>query len=265
LHTGERNEDPTPRIREADDYVRWFDAHSPQAKTIHEFATHEPEEETLIFEHSGFGLYMMAFAFIPSFIQWTAQRLPEHYAFFKRGLQYLQWQFHDGERRRWLLKTPLHFGMEPLLAQIFPDASFVATHRDPLSTLASQSSLIDYYYRAHSDAERKPILGPMMLQGQTMGMQAFLAGRDSCPQLRTLDVGYSAVTQDALSVATRIYAHAGMPAMSERAHEAMQQWEKENAQHKHGAHRYSLEEYALDAATVRERFLPYRERFGAYL
>ena len=98
-----------------------------------------------------------------------------------------------------------------------------------------------------------------------MGMQAFLSGRDSCPQLHTLDVGYSAVTQDALSVAERIYAHAGMPAMSARAREAMRQWDAANTQHKHGAHKYSLEEYSLDAVTVKETFRPYRERFGAYL
>ena len=265
LITGKRDEDPAPRIRNADDYVRWFDAHSPQAKTIHEFAAHEPEEETLIFEHSGFGIYMMAFVFVPSFIQWTAQRLPEHYAFLKRGLQYLQWQFHSHDTRRWLLKTPMHFGMEPLIAQIFPDADFVATHRDPLSTLASQTSLVDHYYRAYSDAERKPILGQMMILGQTMGMQAFLTGRDSHPHLHALDVAYADTTHNALSVAERLYAHADLPAPGPSAREAMRQWEADNAQHKYGAHHYTLEEYGLDTKTVNDRFQAYRGCFGRYL
>jgi hypothetical protein len=36
----------------------------------------------------------------------------------------------------------------------------------------------------------------------------------------------------------------------------------ENPQNKHGAHRYSLEEYGLSAETVRTRLAGYIERFG---
>ncbi|MET0657717.1 MAG: sulfotransferase [Steroidobacteraceae bacterium] len=262
LITGDRNEDPAARIREADEYVRWFDAHAPQARSIHPFDTFEPEEETLIFEHGNFGGYMIAFAFVPSFIQWTGQHAMAHYAFLKRGLQYLQWQFHADDERRWLLKTPMHFGMEPVLAQVFPDATFVATHRDPLTTLASQASLPTHYYRAYSDAEWARALGPMMLELQTLGMQAFLGGRKDLPQLPTLDIAYSATTRDALSVAERIYNHAGMSGPSDRARAAMRKWENENAQHKHGVHSYSLESFGLDEDTVKNRFREYREQFG---
>jgi hypothetical protein len=262
LVTGDRNEDPAPRIREADEYVRWFDTHAPQARSIHPFDTFEPEEETLIFEHAGFGGYMIAFAFVPSFLEWTGQFAAQHYAFLKLGLQYLQWQFHANDSRRWLLKTPMHFGMEPLLAQVFPDATFVATHRDPLTSLASQASLPRHYYRAYSDTDWTPVLGPMMLELQTLGMQAFLDGRRQLPLLPTLDVGYSATTRDALGVAERVYAHAGLDGPSDRARAAMANWEAENTLHKHGKHTYSLEEFGLDENTVRARFRDYREAFA---
>ena len=44
--------------------------------------------------------------------------------------------------------------------------------------------------------------------------------------------------------------------------EAMRAHLRENPQHRHGSHRYSLEEYGLSADVVRERLADYIERFG---
>ena len=41
LRSGNRIEDPTPRIREADDFVRWFNSRAPSAKMIHPLSTLE--------------------------------------------------------------------------------------------------------------------------------------------------------------------------------------------------------------------------------
>ena len=60
------------------------------------------------------------------------------YAHHKQVLQLLQWH---GERRRWVLKWPCHLvALDPLL-EVYPDASFVITHRDPVQALASNCSL----------------------------------------------------------------------------------------------------------------------------
>ena len=123
-----------------------FNDNAPQAKLIHEFSTFEPEEENLILGHQLLGQYMMAFVFVPEYIQWymTEDRLREDYRFLKRGLQYLQWQFHDGKSRPWVLKNPTFPGFEPLVAEVFPDAAFVATHRTPQSVLPSSISLLHF-------------------------------------------------------------------------------------------------------------------------
>ena len=139
LYTGDRGEDPAPRIREAEEHIRWFNEHAPNAKLIHEFSTFEPEEENLILALRLFGPYMQAFVCVPNFIQWYVMQhdLRDDFKFLKQGLQYLQWQFHDGKPRPWVLKNPLYPGLEPLLAEVFADASFVNTHREPVGMLSS--------------------------------------------------------------------------------------------------------------------------------
>jgi hypothetical protein len=50
-----------------------------------------------------------------------------------------------------------------------------------------------------------------------------------------------------------------LPAEAERA---MTAWLAENRQHKFGVHRYTLDEFGLDADTETERFAHYSERFA---
>ena len=64
-------------------------------------------------------------------------------------------------------------------------------------------------------------------------------------------------------VAEKIYAWAGRPLL-DKARQAMQLWEQENRQHKHGVFKYSLEKYSLTSEMVTEKFKPYIDRFGKY-
>ena len=92
LRSGDRSESPAARIRDTEEFVRWFDARAPKARMIHAFDPMEPEEETHIYEQAAFGFYLFAFAFIPSFMQWFAtQDFRQHLVFFERALKYLQW------------------------------------------------------------------------------------------------------------------------------------------------------------------------------
>ena len=56
------------------------------------------------------------------------------YGYMKRILQVLQW-LRGGTR--WMLKSPQHLEQFPALLATFPDATFVLTHRDPVSVTAS--------------------------------------------------------------------------------------------------------------------------------
>jgi hypothetical protein len=266
LHSGDRSEDPSERVREADAFIRWFNEHSPQARLIHEYEVFEPEEETFLFDHTRFLInFSITHASIPSYMQWCmTQDMAKQVGFLKQMLKYLQWQFYDGDQRPWVLKCPLYCGMEPLLIQLFPDAVFVATHRDPGARVASSAGLTVCMQKAYSDADRAKQTGPVILEFIAMAANQYLAGRDAFPDLKILDISYPELNKQAERVVEKIYAFAGRP-LTDRARQAMRNWETDNPQHKHGVYKYSLADYSITEEMITENFRPYVARFRDYL
>jgi Sulfotransferase family len=262
LRSGDRNEDPALRVQEAEAFGRWFSARSPHTNLIHPFEAHEPEEETLFFEHSLFAPYFITFSFTPAYLTWfMAQDQRKDYEFVKQILKYHQWQFHADDPRPRVLKTPIYQGSEPLIAELFPDAAFVTTNRDPIPRVSSGASLFKYFFAAYSDANRTQMLGVMNLDGLAMTAGQHMAARDSHPDLKFLDIGYTELTKNAVSAVEKIYAHIQQP-FSDRARQAVDAWDRENRQHKAGEHAHTLEDYSLSAEIVNKKFSSYIERFS---
>jgi hypothetical protein len=266
LRTGNRIEDPTPRMREADAFVRWFDSRAPKAKLIHHLDTLEIEEENLIFEHHFQGQYMAPFVNVPDYVMWYMAKYNFEYElhFLKQWLQYLQWQFHDGDSRPWLIKNPTYVGYEPDIMKVFPDATLVTTHRDPVKVVSSGCSLTFEFQKAYSDADFRASTGPAMIAGIAATWARHVAGRKAHPAISILDIGYPDTTRNAEQMVERIYAHYGLP-LSNRARTAMRAWEQENTQHKQGAHQHSLEGYGITEQMIRGAFRDYIAEFSAYL
>lgn len=264
LRGGDRSEKPDARIQDAEEHVRWFNEQSPETRLTHEFSTFEPEEENMILEHCLYPPYIAPFVMAPGYVQWAmGQGLREDFEFLRRGLQYLQWQFHDGDPRPWLLKNPGYPAFEGLLAEVFHGARFVTTNRDPVDVLSSGASLLACFHRIYSDDERQKLFGPVLADGLSLSLNAHIALRDANPELPILDIGYSETLNDAEQALRKIYAHAGL-VPSHDGLMRMREWEAKNRQHKHGRHRHSLEDCGLTAETVRWKFKPYIDRFGAY-
>ena len=70
------------------------------------------------------------------------------YAYLRKILQVLQW-LRGGTR--WVLKSPQHLEQFPALVETFPDATFVVTHRDPVSVTASMVMMLAYSARLTRD------------------------------------------------------------------------------------------------------------------
>lgn len=263
LRTGDRSEDPEPRIREASDYIDWFNEQAPKARFIHGYGTFEPEEETLLFEQGDdFGYLLVTLSWAPSYAGWLwEQGFDRQIDWLIRTLKYLQWQFPEEPRRRWLLKYPAYQGFEPLLARRFPGAALIATYRDPASTLSSMVSLMADGQGLHSDIDRHRMLGPFMLESQRQRMQMFMDSRAADPDVAMLDIAYPDLTKRPDTVIEQVYAFMGEP-LSDRARQAMLDWDRGNAQHKHGVHRHDLAEIDLTPEQVRAAFQPYIEQYG---
>jgi hypothetical protein len=266
LRTGSRDESSTDRIREASEFIDWYYTQAPLAKLTHEWSTFGPEEEILIFEHcdSMYAPFVGTYAFAPSFLRWwVAQDPSQQLLFVKRGLKYLQWQFYKGKPRPWVLKCPIYQGQEDLLAEVYPDARFVVTHRHPCSTVASAASMAHLVQGSHSNSIAKQVSGAAFLDSLFASSQRHLHLRSQRPDLDFLDVSYAELTGGAGRVAERIFAHGGMP-LSEPARQAMYQWDADNKIHKLGVHHYSLEEMSMTREMVEDKYRDYIDRFKQF-
>ena len=266
LISGDRNEDTEERISTAHDFTQWFNQRVPNAKLIHSYETFEPEEETFLFDHSRFLInFNITHTSIPSYMEWVmSQDMAAQLNDLKQWLKYLQWQFFDGDSRPWVLKNPLYSGMEPLLAQIFPGAQMVATHRDPAARVSSSAGLTVNFKKAYSDVDRTEEAGPGMLEFMAHMANQYVAGRDAFPDVKILDVSYKELTKNSCAVIKDIFDFSERE-LTENVLDAIGAWEEQNRQHKHGVYKYSLEQFGITEEMIREKFNIYNERFKQYL
>ena len=254
LLTGDRTESPQPRIDEADAYIHWFDRMSPEAKLGHRFQTYEPEEESLLLEHSLVSGVFIAFNTMTSYLQWFATQNPIVAVKYLRDmLKYLQWQ--SGKNKPWVLKSPLWVGLEPFILEVFPDANLIMTHRNPSQTVPSLLRLLDTFHAPFS--KKKPEY-EVIKMGLVMGLEQHLKNRESRPDVKILDISYAEVTGPSAALSTKIYEFCGMP-LCDAAVQNIRHWGAANPIHKLGAFKYDQTDYQLTPESIKQDFASYLE------
>lgn len=183
--------------------------------------------------------------------------LREAYAYYKLALQLLQWRC---EKRRWVLKWPCHLIALDQIMEVFPDARFVVTHRDPVQALASNCSLATLLRRGTAEHVDPHEVGAQMRDMLLAYLERLVAFDDRHGH-RMAHVAYrTAVDQPELAMEQALTA-LGIP-MSAGFAEAIQAWRRDNPPGKRGSHDYALEDYGLDAGEMQQRFAFYSERYG---
>ena len=106
------------------------------------------------------------------------------YEYVRRILKVMQWE-RGGER--WVLKSPQHLEQFPALYDTFPDATFVVTHRDPVSVTASMITMLAYSARMGRPGGRPR---PRPVLGRPAGTNAAVCveQRDVLPAAQAVDV-----------------------------------------------------------------------------
>ena len=136
-----------PRIAKAQGLVEVVNAISPEWKAMHAWGGALPVED-IEFTYPAFMSEVWPLAFqIPSWEKYfDAQDVSHHFNWHKRTLKLLQWKY---KKPHWLLKNPTHLPRIPQLLKTYPDAKFIFTHRDPIT---SGDSVVNvegaiYYWR----------------------------------------------------------------------------------------------------------------------
>jgi hypothetical protein len=183
------------------------------------------------------------------------------YAYLRKVLQVLQW-LRGGTR--WVLKTPQHLEQFPALVDTFPDATFVVTHRDPVSVTASMVTMIAYTARLTRDRVDVEDLGRYWADRLERMLHRCADQRGVLPAERTIDVHFDAFMADDLAMVARVYDLAEQP-LDNRARAAMASFMAAHPRGRFGAVSYDLSQFGLDAADRRRALAFYTERFGVTL
>ncbi len=255
--------DADPRIAAAHEQVEQILKAVPKLAAIHPWDPEGPDEEILLLEHSFLSTTPGSMAYVPTYDRWMKdQDQTPAYQYLKLMLQFLQWQKRQAGRARdrWVLKTPHHLGFIEYVFETFPGARVVQTHRDPIQTIASVSSMYYSLWRLAADDPDPLVVGRYCKEHYGGMLRHCMSVRDRMPADRFLDVDYRSFVRDPLSEVRRIYDWLGYPLTGELI-EQMNWWIEENRRDKRAPHEYTLEEFGLSEEEIRRDFAEYRRRY----
>jgi hypothetical protein len=243
-----------PRIARARRQIRLLNTIAPQLPSAHLYKAEEPEECNNLFAHE-FAAGFIGFVFdVPGYVRWlNGQDLVPGYRSMKRQLQILS---RNVRADYWVLKAPAHlFGLDALLT-VYPDASVVQIHRDPLRVLPSGCNLAAAYRSLTVDPVDRARLGAEYVEAMAVGPERAMKARESADPARFFDVKYESLVADPVGTARAVCGYFGY-AFTPEYEARVSRYVAENPQHKHGIHRYKLEDFGLDADTVNREFAAY--------
>ena len=255
--------DGRQRIEAAKAEIDAMLAANPDLASVHPFDALGADEDILILDQTLLSNTAETLACVPSYYQWLRrQDFRPAYGFWHRTLQLLQWQKRGrgltGER--WVLKTPMHLGHVDHILELLPDATFVQTHRDPLSTIPSYASMIHGLWRGVSD-EADPLEAARESSATLEhDLRRCMQVRDSLPRGKFIDVDFRDTVSDPLGVVERIYREIGVP-MTDRARAQIRAYWETHPREGRPKHTYTLEQFGFTEEEIRHRFREYRARY----
>ncbi|MFM5906029.1 MAG: sulfotransferase family protein [Novosphingobium sp.] len=232
----------------------------PAALAAHAMAAEEVDECCLILRQ-GFvsNLWTCGWS-AQSYDLWRRQQSEAHcYAHFERVLRLVGSNDAD---KRWLLKNPGHIeNLDALFAQ-FPDAKVIHTHRDPAKAIPSLCALLIGNHALFEDGRVEERAWQMGIGETEKWARAIrrAAPVRAAHRNQVLDVIHTDFHGDPMGTVERIYAFCGLE-LSDAVRADMAVRIAEKPELAHGPHQYTLEQFGLSAAMVRERFGDYVQDF----
>jgi hypothetical protein len=175
----------------------------------------------------------------------------------KLVLQLLQWR---GERRRWTLKWPCHMVALPEILDVYPDASFIVTHRDPVQALASNCSLTAMLRRSTSREVDLHEVGQQMKTMIHRYLERFV-DFDKRHGDKIAHVDYATAVERPEVAVAQAFETLNIE-ITPGVTESIMAWRASNPPGKRGKHSYNLTDYGLDADEVQAEYAFYIDRYN---
>jgi hypothetical protein len=246
-------------IKLAELKIKEIYARLPDLFHIHEIKATEPEECNILMRHTFCSLYLASEWNLPRYAQWLVNHdMTASYRYYRKLLQLLLWH-KPGDFL--VLKCPSHLLHLNTILDVFPDANIVWLHRNPVKTIPSYLDLLSVFWGSELNNETFiQFIFDYTLRSLDMGMQTEKKLRAA----QFLNLSYKELVKDPTAAILKIYNYFNYK-ISGDMESNMRKWLKENPQHKHGVHRYSLEKFALSEAEIKERLSRYYNEYGDFL
>lgn len=236
-------------IKQLEQGAGMMERFAPDIPHIHPISINRPEESMFLLPHGSH--WPILHGLMPTYTAWAAQRdLTPDYEYLKLGLQVLQ---HGRPRKRWFLKYPAHLQDMDTIKKVFPDATFVWTHRDPATVIGSFCSLVETFWRMYQHDVDREVIGRFALNHLVSQVDQGLELRRQLPPSSIVDVPYHKLSADPFTEVPRLYAAIGATWTTRDQEHLAEVIAKPKGT---PSHRYDVSSY-LDPAEVEETFAPY--------
>ena len=252
-------DDEKRRIKRARQSCNFFNWLAPTFRYVHTVGPEVPQECVSLMTPTFLSDQFDAMYYVPSYRAWFfRQDLRPAYEYHRRFLQHLQFR---RAARRWILKAPTHMFAVPALLSVYPDALFVQTHRTPVDSMASVSSLVTILRSAFSDAVDSSTVSREAIHYWSETMKKFLPERDRLANNRICDIQYDEIRREPIRAVRRIYEYFGW-SLSHEAERRMRVLVASQAKRQSANHRYDLSQFGFSAGEVLSVFATYCQQFG---
>lgn len=256
VEPGERD----PRLMRAKALCDGVDHLLPYQKNVHELTPQHAHEEIEL-EALDFSSYLLEWYCRPD--KWRDYYLAHdetpHYEYIKKVLKILQWQRGP---HRWVLKSPQHLEQLRPLSEVFPDATVVITHRDPVAVIASCVTMNAYRERLSRDLVRPEKTAEYWVDRIRRLIDACMRDHGCIAPERLVDLRFSDFMANQREALATVFERAGLP-MTARAAARLNDYIAHHGRGRHGRVIYDLAaDFGLSAQQLSSYFTAYYEKFG---
>jgi hypothetical protein len=192
---------------------------------------------------------------------WRGADMTDTYRYHRRVVKLLESQRPP---ELWLFKAPHHkFHLEAIVSA-YPEARFVMTHRDPAKVVPSYASIVSAILPPADGQRDLHRLGREISEHLRVGMENAIAARARIGDERFLDVQQRELIDAPMGTVRRVYDWLGLE-LRPPVEKAIREWHEANSSGAHGTHRYTAEQFGLDAHQIRADYDFYIRHFDVAL
>jgi Sulfotransferase family len=174
-----------------------------------------------------------------------------HYEYLRTALKVLTW--YRGPRQ-WVLKCPQHLENLGPLMSVFPDATVVVTHRDPVGVVQSFATMLAFTARM---GFREPDVDAVFEYWSELAQRFLRSGlRDAhlVPEGQWVDIYFDRYMADPMGTVARVYECAGIE-FTDEARDQIQAYVDSHPRDKHGRIAYDIrQDFGVTPEELREKF-----------